>query len=55
MELHLVTTIEAVAAYRDFNHSNYETQKNFYNTLYINAVIDLVLVVSSGATLVIMM
>lgn len=58
-ELDLVATLDGAAAYRDAEFvviaapTNYDPQKNFFDTHHIEDVIDLVLEVNSEATMVI--
>ena len=58
-ELDLVATLDAAAAYRDAEFvviaapTNYDPQKNFFDTHHIEDVIDLVLEVNPDATMII--
>ena len=58
-ELDLVATLDAAAAYRDAEFviiaapTNYDPQKNFFDTHHIDDVIDLVLEVNPSATMII--
>ena len=58
-ELDLVATLDGAAAYRDAEFvviaapTNYDPQKNFFDTHHIEDVIDLVLEVNPGATMII--
>ena len=58
-ELDLVATLDGVAAYRDAEFvviaapTNYDSQKNFFDTHHIEDVIDLVLEVNPDATMII--
>ena len=58
-ELNLVATLDGAAAYRDAEFviiaapTNYDPQKNFFDTHHIEDVIDLVLSVNPSATMVI--
>ena len=59
MELDLVATLDGAAAYRDAEFviiaapTNYDPQKNFFDTHHIEDVIDLVLEVNPEATMII--
>ena len=59
-ELDLVATLDGAAAYRDAEFviiaapTNYDPQKNFFDTHHIEDVIDLVLEVNPSATMIIM-
>ena len=58
-ELNLVATLDGKAAYKDAEFvviaapTNYDPQKNFFDTHHIEDVIDLVLEVNPGATMII--
>ena len=58
-ELNLVATLDGPAAYRDADFvviaapTNYDPQKNFFDTSHVEEVIDLVLAVNPDATMVI--
>ena len=58
-ELDLVATLDGAAAYRDAEFviiaapTNYDPQKNFFDTHHIEDVIDLVLEVNPSATMII--
>ena len=58
-ELNLVATLDGAAAYRDAEFvviaapTNYDPQKNFFDTHHIEDVIDLVLDVNPQATMII--
>ena len=58
-ELDLVATLDGAAAYRDAEFvviaapTNYDPQKNFFDTHHIEDVIDLVLEVNPDATMII--
>ena len=58
-ELDLVATLDGAAAYRDAEFviiaapTNYDPQKNFFDTHHIEDVIDLVLDVNPNATMII--
>ena len=58
-ELNLVATLDGAAAYRDAEFvviaapTNYDPQKNFFDTSHVEEVIDLVLSVNPDATMVI--
>ena len=57
--LNLVATLDGAAAYRDAEYvviaapTNYDSQKNFFDTSHVEEVIDLVLSVNPDATMVI--
>ena len=58
-DLNLTATLDGAAAYKDADHvviaapTNYDPQKNFFDTHHIEDVIDLVLSVNPGAVMVI--
>lgn len=58
-DLNLTATLDGAAAYKDADYvviaapTNYDPQKNFFDTHYIEDVIDLVLSVNPGAVMVI--